>query len=81
MDTREVVLECLREIAPDRDPGAIDPNRDLRDELDLDSMDFLRFVQALHRKLGVEVPESEYASVRTLRGCIERCAREATARG
>jgi acyl carrier protein len=77
MDARDAVLECLREIAPDRDPAAIDPDRDLREELDLDSMDFLRFVQALHRTLGIEVPEADYRSLRTLRGAIAYCGRGA----
>jgi acyl carrier protein len=71
--TRDAVLRCLREIAPDQDAARIDPSADLREALDLDSMDFLRFVQALHRTLGVEIAESEYDRIRTLAGCIERC--------
>ena len=65
---RETVLRCLTEIAPDADASRLAPDADLRDELDLDSMDFLRFVQALHRETGVEIAEADYRSVRTLAG-------------
>ena len=47
------------------------PNADLRDELDIDSMDFLRFVVDLHARLGVEVPERDYPKIRTLASCVD----------
>ncbi len=74
-DLRGVVIRCLREIAPDADASAVPPDADLREALDLDSMDFLRFVQALHRALGVVIPESEYRAASTLAGCIATCER------
>jgi acyl carrier protein len=70
-DLRLKVIEQLRAIAPDADPTALGPDEDLRDALDLDSMDFLRFVTALHRELGVDVPERDYPRLRTLRGALE----------
>lgn len=68
---REIVLRELRAIAPEIDYAALDPAADMREALDLDSMDILRFAAALHAKLGVEIPEADYAKLVSLRGCIE----------
>lgn len=46
------------------------PDEDLRDELDIDSMDFLRFVLEIHARLHVDVPERDYPRIRTLKSCI-----------
>jgi len=43
---------------------------DLRDAIDLDSMDFLNFVIALHERTGVDIPEADYPRLRTLDGAI-----------
>ena len=69
-ELRKTVLDTLGDIAPEADLGALPPDRDLREELDIDSMDFLNFVIALHDKLGVEIPESDYAQLATLDGAI-----------
>jgi acyl carrier protein len=47
---------------------------DLRDQLDIDSMDFLNFVIALHERLGVDVPERDYPQLATFDGCVEYLA-------
>ncbi len=67
---REVVLSILGGIAPEVDLSEVRPGADLRDELDIDSMDFLRFVVQLDERLGVSVPEADYPRVRTLDGCV-----------
>jgi acyl carrier protein len=71
---RGVVLQELHRIAPDVDIDSLPPDRDVREELDLDSMDFLRFVTGLHDALGVSVPESDYRRITTVRGCTEYLA-------
>lgn len=63
---RAVVLSTLREIAPEVDPGSLRADRPLRRQVDLDSMDWLNFLLALHAKLKVEIPESDYARLVTL---------------
>lgn len=79
---RAVVISILRGIAPEVDVAAIRPEADLRDELDIDSMDFLRFVVRLDERLGVNVPEKDYARVRTLASCTAYLAeRGASERG
>lgn len=64
----------LQRIAPEADIEALDPDGDIREELDIDSMDLLRFVTALHAELGVSVPESDYRRIDTVRGCTEYLA-------
>jgi acyl carrier protein len=64
------VLELLTEIAPDVDPASVIPGVAFRDQFDFDSMDTLNFAIALHRELGVEVPESEYAQLASLEKCV-----------
>jgi acyl carrier protein len=63
---RDVVVRALREIAPEADASTLDDAAPLRDALDLDSMDFLNLVTALHTSLGVDVPEADYPKVRSL---------------
>ena len=69
---REVVLSLLGEIAPEADLAAMKPDVSFRDQLDLDSMDFLNFVVALHKELRVDIPEADYPKYATLDGCIEQ---------
>ncbi len=73
-DIRTRVLQCLGGVAPDADLDALDPRADLRRELDLDSMDMLHFVVALHGAFGVEVPEAHYREVATVAGCVDYLA-------
>jgi acyl carrier protein len=69
-DLRNVIVGALTRIAPELDPASIRPGISFRDQLDLDSMDFLNFVLALHEKLGVEIPESDYPRLYTLDGTM-----------
>lgn len=48
----------------------IDPAKDLRDQIDIDSVDFLRFVIGLHKELGVDIPDADVGKLNTLNGCI-----------
>ncbi len=64
------MLSILGGIAPEVDLSQVRPGADLRDELDIDSMDFLRFAVGLAERLGVEVPESDYPLIRSLDGCV-----------
>jgi len=69
-DIRAVLLEELGNIAPEIDVEAIDPGADLREALDIDSMDFLNFVTAIHHRLGVDIPEIDYPKFVTLAGAV-----------
>ena len=67
---KAVVLAALGDVAPELDAATLDPKRDLRDQLDLDSMDFLNFVVGLHKALGVDIPEADYRKLGTLDACV-----------
>ena len=65
---RETILRILGTIAPEADLAALDPSVSLRDQLDIDSMDFLNFAIALHHEFGVDIPEADYPTFMTLDG-------------
>ena len=69
-DIRATVIAELGNIAPETDASTIDPNADLREALDIDSLDFLNFIAAVHKKLGVNVPESDYAKLLTIKDAV-----------
>jgi acyl carrier protein len=71
-----IALRCIRRIAPEVDPNEIDPDANLRDQLDIDSMDFLNIVIGIHRETGVEIPEDEYQSLATLNGMVDYVERK-----
>jgi acyl carrier protein len=68
---RAVVITELSNIAPEADLAAVPPHTDIREALDIDSMDFLNFVAAIHKRLGVDVPERDYPKLFTLAGAID----------
>lgn len=70
LEVRAIVQEALGNIAPEMDLGAVDPSADLREALDIDSMDFLNFVTAMHQQLGIDVPEIDYPKLATLDGAV-----------
>ena len=69
-ELRQLVIRALTEVAPEIDPEAIDPDTDLVEQLDIDSMDFLNFVIALHKEFRTEIPEKDYPKLATLDGCV-----------
>ena len=78
-DIRTTVLRILTEIAPESDPARIAPAVSLRDQLDLDSMDFQKFVVRLHEELAIAIPERDYPKFATLDSAAEYLARKAGA--
>jgi acyl carrier protein len=68
---REAIIQIINEILPDGDCSGVDPDKRLRDQLELDSMDFLDIVMELRKKYKVEVPEADYGKLATLNSCIE----------
>jgi len=69
-EIRRQLATILATIAPEVDLGAVRPDLDLREELDIDSMDFLRLVIQVHERLGIDIPEADYARVRSLDGMV-----------
>jgi acyl carrier protein len=71
---RAAVLAELQRIAPELEPGEVAPAKPLRDQVDLDSMDWLNFLIALHESLKVEIPESDYARLATVDQIVDYLA-------
>jgi len=69
-EIRATALAVLAEVVPGTDPAAIAPNVNFRDQVDMDSMDFLNLVIALHERLGVDIPEIDYPRMSSLDGCV-----------
>jgi acyl carrier protein len=67
---REIVIASLTEVAPEIDPAAIEPDTDLVEQLDIDSMDFLNVVVAINQRTGIEIPERDYPKCSTLNNAV-----------
>ena len=67
-DIRTILQEELGNVAPEMDLQKLDSTADLREALDIDSMDFLNFIIAVHHRLGVDIPELDYPKLVTLDG-------------
>ncbi|MEM7671743.1 MAG: acyl carrier protein [Verrucomicrobiota bacterium] len=70
-DVKQIVKDIIEEIAPDEDLGGIEDEIRLRDQLDLDSMDFLDIVMELRKQHGIEVPEADYPELASLQSCAD----------
>lgn len=69
-DIRAAILAAIDTIAPGSVPENLDGDADIREAMDLDSMDILNVAAALHSKLGVDIPESELNQITTLNGAV-----------
>ncbi len=73
-EIRNAVLVTLTSIAPEIDARDLDPDKPLRNQVDLDSMDYLNFLIGLHRHLGVDIPEVDYGKLGTLNSIVSYLA-------
>ena len=69
-DARDLLAEILSEIAPEADLDQINPVSELQLQLDIDSIDFLRFVDAIATRTGLPLPEEDYPRLATLSGAV-----------
>ena len=70
-DCKKLVIDIISDIAPDEDLSTIKSEVRLRDQLQLDSMDFLDIVMELRKRHGIEVPEADYIQLASLDSCAE----------
>jgi acyl carrier protein len=78
-DVRDQILSVLTTIAPEIEADEIDDVVLLRDQVDLDSMDWLNFLIGIHKRLRVDIPESDYQSLRTLTHLVRYVQQHRTA--
>jgi acyl carrier protein len=67
---KEIVYRELRKVAPEADPATLRPEENIREELDIDSYDFLQFLIGLSEETGVEIPEEDYEQTFTVAGLL-----------
>jgi acyl carrier protein len=75
-DIKTRLLDAIGEIAPETDLPSIDPVRPLRQQVDLDSADWLNVLVAVHEKIGVDIPDAQAARLRTLEQLVAYCAEQ-----
>lgn len=73
-EIRRAIIEGLGNIAPETDPASIATDADVREALDIDSMDFLNFVIGLHQTLNLDIPEADYPKLLTIGGATDYLA-------
>jgi acyl carrier protein len=76
---RSAIFDVLGAVAPEIDLKSIDPDMPLREQIDMDSFDFLNVIIRLHEVLGVEIPEKDYGELATLNGAVAYLARRRAA--
>ena len=70
----QAIIDIITDVVPDEDCSNLDPGQELREQLALDSMDFLDIVMELRKQYGVEVPEADYPQLASLESCVEYLA-------
>ena len=80
-EIRATIFDAITTIAPEIDTAAIVTHQPLRDQIDLDSFDFLNVIVGLHERLGVDIPESDYGELATLDSAVAYLAGRAASRG
>jgi acyl carrier protein len=78
---KKLVIDIISDIAPDEDLSNIKPDVRLRDQLQLDSMDFLDIVMELRKRHGIEVPETDYLQLASLDSCADYLTPKFQAKG
>jgi acyl carrier protein len=69
-DIKNAILEIIRDIDDEADLENLNPSEALRDQLDLDSMDFLDIVMELRKRYQIQIPEADYPQLATLESCV-----------
>jgi acyl carrier protein len=68
-DITDLIIEIIADIDDEADFDNLDPDQPLRDQLDLDSMDFLDIVMELRKRYKIQIPEEDYPQLATLNSC------------
>ena len=69
-DCKKLVIDIISDIAPDEDLSAIKPEIRLRDQLQLDSMDFLDIVMELRKRHRIQIPEDDYINLASMNSTV-----------
>lgn len=80
-ETRAAILASLQEVAPEASLEALSATTPFRDQLDIDSMDFLNIVIGIHERTGIDVPERDYPLLATLESAVAYLSQHAASQG
>lgn len=69
-DIRPLIFSLLKKIAPDTEPEKLQPDDDIREQLMIDSFDFLRFIVELDKHFGIQTPEEDYGKIRSMKNLV-----------
>jgi len=69
-EIRSMILKVIQEILPDEDVSNLKPDVRIRDQIEMDSMDFLDMIMELRKRYGISVPEDDYMELSTLDGSV-----------
>ncbi len=78
-ELKQAIRQTLATIAPEIDADALESDEPLRDQVDLDSADWLNFLVALHTRVGIDIPDADAAKLTTLDKLVDYCARRLAA--
>lgn len=78
-EARDLILGVIRRIAPEADLAMLEPDVELREQLDIDSMDFLNVIMGIHEATGIDIPEPDYEEFETLERASAYLARASAA--
>ncbi|MFJ1566467.1 acyl carrier protein [Streptomyces erythrochromogenes] len=73
-EARVLIKDVLTDVVPGADAASLSPHGSFRDDLEMDSLDFLNFIEALCERTGLALPESDYPALNTLDGCADYVA-------
>jgi acyl carrier protein len=75
-ELKQAIVQTLATIAPEIEAEALKADKPLREQVDLDSADWLNFLVALHARIGVDIPDADAAKLTTLDKLVDYCARK-----
>ena len=70
-EIREKILTVLARVIPELEPGLLNDERAIRDQLDVDSMDMLNFVIGLSQAFALPIPEADYKRIATVKALVD----------
>lgn len=70
-ELRSEVLKALKQVAPEADTATLDSEQTFRDQLGIDSIDYLNFIVGLEERLGLRIAEVDYPRLSSLGGCLD----------
>ena len=70
-EIKDIIIEIIQDIDEDAETDNLDPDQPLRDQMDLDSMDFLDIVMELRKRYKLQIPEEDYPELASLTSCVK----------